>query len=71
MKKKICKLNLTAIDKGESVAVEGRVHFNGTGDDLASVFASLFDMFELEDTEAMNLCFLALQKREEDAHGDE
>lgn len=63
MRKKICKLQLTAVDKGESVAVEGRVRFDGTEDDLASVFAHLFDMFEIEDTEAMNLCLLALLKR--------
>ena len=65
MNKKICKLQLTAVDKGESVAVEGRVHFDGTDDDMASIFAHLFDMFELEDTEAMNLVLLALLKRKE------
>lgn len=65
MAKEICKLNLTLVDNGKSVAANADLDFDRTMEDMAVVFAHLFHTFGLEDSEVLDLIATAIIKRME------
>lgn len=71
MSHEICSLSLIAMQHEETgVSVECHIDFDGDIEDMAIIFANLFDAFELNDREALAIAAAALVKRAEENDND-
>jgi hypothetical protein len=61
MKKKICKLKLTATGERDNLHISARMQFKGDGEDIALILQSILEGFELSPMEAVVLCAAAVE----------